>query len=83
MVSSEAAGQALEQRVTRAARESGEMSWTKTSGGWAVQTPSGGLYLVSATSCSCPDHQYRCAGRSLRCKHQISLGHMLIEKGEL
>lgn len=82
MISSEAAGQALEARVTRATRESGEMRWTKTSGGWAVQTASGGLYLVTASSCSCPDFAYR-GPRTGACKHTVALGHMLIEKGIL
>lgn len=37
------------------------------------QSTSCEAYTVSAASCTCPDHQYRCAGRGLRCKHRVAL----------
>jgi hypothetical protein len=82
MVANETIGRQVEQRVARAAREGGEMTWTKTSGGWAVQTPSGGLYLVTETGCSCPDHTYRGSRTNTPCKHMIAAGIRKLERGE-
>ena len=77
-----AAGQALEQRVTRAAQQAGEMAFTQTESGWIVETK-GGCYRVTEQGCDCPDYRYRCAPRSLVCKHIVALGALKIEKGML
>lgn len=82
MISSEAAGQALEARVTRAARESGEMTFTQTESGWSVETK-GGCYRVGDGYCSCADWTYRGSRTGLPCKHQMALGVLKIEKGLL
>jgi predicted nucleic acid-binding Zn finger protein len=81
MVANEITGQAQEQRVTRAARESGEMRFTRQGAGWVVETASGGCYLVGDGYCGCADWKYRGSRSGVLCKHQIALGQMKIEKG--
>lgn len=51
-------------------------------GVWYCTSVSGSQYIVSEHSCTCPDHQYRCApSPEARCKHQVALGHKLIADG--
>lgn len=82
-ITNETAAREQEVRVTRAVSEGGEMVWTKTAAGWSVETASGGHYVVSRDGCTCPDHQYRCAGTSRRCKHVLALALYLVRKGLL
>ena len=82
MISSEAAGQALEARVTRAAQQAGEMAFTQTESGWIVETK-GGCYRTGEGYCSCGDWTYRGSRTGIPCKHQSALGFHKIEKGML
>jgi predicted nucleic acid-binding Zn finger protein len=43
---------------------------------WCLST-SGEVYEVTPETCSCPDHQFRCAPNGLKCKHRLALieGH--------
>jgi predicted nucleic acid-binding Zn finger protein len=81
MITNETAARAQEARITRAGAQGSEMTWTKTAGGWTVQTASGGRYLVGAAGCSCPDYRFRCAGTKRRCKHEIALALHLVQQG--
>ncbi len=70
--------EAQEARTAKAISEGPDMQWRKSPAGWVVET-AGGCYEVTERSCSCPDHQRRCAGTEIRCKHRVALAIRLAE----
>lgn len=69
-------------RVARAIAESGDWTWTEHDGSFICETRPGSAYLVSETTCTCPDWEYRCSKNAdCRCKHQVALGMKLLADG--
>jgi predicted nucleic acid-binding Zn finger protein len=72
-------GQEQESRVVRAFAESADYTFVMLAPGrYAVATKSGKSYQLTPSACSCPDHQHRCAGTEMRCKHVVALRHKLL-----
>lgn len=67
-------------RVARAINEGSGWEILETETNFHVLSGSRS-YVVSPYGCSCPDHQYRCAGTEMRCKHRIAVNRRLFEAG--
>ena len=67
----------IDDRLERARREGPDYVWRADEDfvSWRVLTCSGAVYEVDTAgrSCSCRDHQLRCAPAALRCKHLLAL----------
>ena len=73
-----------DQRTTSALRERDGWRWGRTPDRrYICETGEGRCYVVTRDACSCPDHEHRCKGTELRCKHRVALGHALLEAGRL
>lgn len=69
-----AAGIALDARVTRAAVQGADWTWTpQGDGSFIVETKPGNAYCCSPTFCTCPDHEFRGSKTGVPCKHTIAL----------
>ena len=67
------------QQDTRARRAEKEGEWylwaeDPDHGFWWCRSASGNVYEVEPRvgTCTCPDHEYRCQGNGVRCKHLIA-----------
>jgi hypothetical protein len=60
-------------RIDRALREGPAYVWEEHDPHcWSVTVPSGAVYAVTGTSCSCADFEKRCAEPNGRCKHMAA-----------